>query len=513
MEKIYDTTKVNMLLGCLLQSTDLISSDKYPLCKEDFVGHAFDGVMYISIYNLHKSGYKTISFFDLEKYLQKHEAQYEIFKDCRDKGDVEEFLETIVYLGNLDNYESYYNDVRKMSVLRDYKDNGFDIEKFFDYNKSETENLKNLEQYSIDDIVGQYELIQININQKYIGHNKIQEMICGDGFDKVLDEFEDEPMVGAQICQPMLNNIYRGWCLGHLIIQGSPSSFGKTLMGAMDLISVGSLKLYDKVKDEWYDNPYYQGKSCIIHSEQLSRTEIQSRICSILAKVPFYTVLDGDYTKEEKQRLSMAGKVLKESEFKIVNYPDFTSSGIVTLFKRLKLEGYLYVVQDYAWSNGHIISDMKKTMGLTNVTEQNALLHFANTLKITSEQLGIACKSFMQLNDTYKLAEIIDESTLYCGRSVKTKVDCGHIATTPTPKQLAQVEPLIIKWNKQHNDGMELIKPNVLSSVFKSRYGKFGENVKIWSYMDRNIGEITDMFATNAENQPIKIDPLYIERR
>ena len=74
MEKIYDTTKVNMLLGCLLQDTSLISSDKYPLCKDDFVGHAFDNVLYVSIVNLSRNGYKTISFFDLDKYLQKHEA-------------------------------------------------------------------------------------------------------------------------------------------------------------------------------------------------------------------------------------------------------------------------------------------------------------------------------------------------------------------------------------------------------------------------------------------------------
>ena len=65
MEKIYDTTKVNMLLGCLLQDTSLITNDKYPLCKDDFVGHAFDNVMYVSIVNLSRSGYKTISFFEI----------------------------------------------------------------------------------------------------------------------------------------------------------------------------------------------------------------------------------------------------------------------------------------------------------------------------------------------------------------------------------------------------------------------------------------------------------------
>ena len=47
-EKIYNTTQVNMLLGCLLKDTSLISNDKYPLCKDDFVGFAFDKVMYVA---------------------------------------------------------------------------------------------------------------------------------------------------------------------------------------------------------------------------------------------------------------------------------------------------------------------------------------------------------------------------------------------------------------------------------------------------------------------------------
>lgn len=339
-------------------------------------------------------------------------------------------------------------------------------------------------------------------------------MLCGDGFDELLDELETEPMVGAQLSQPILNNLFRGWCKGHLILRGSPSSFGRTLMGGMDIITVGCKKLYDSDKDEWYDNPYYQGKSVIIHSEQASKKEIQTRLCSILAQVPYHVELDGAFTKEEKDRLSMAGKVTKESGLKIINYPNFTATGIRSLFKRLSIEGYEYFYQDYTWNNSHIISDMKKTMGLTNVTEPNALLHFVNELKLVAEELDIAVMTSMQLNDTYKTAEIIDEGCLYASKAVKTKLDCGFITTTPRKKELAQIEPLIMSWNKKHNkNGMEMIRPNMLCSCFKVRYGRYGENVKVWSYIDKGIGKTIDMFTTNADNEPIKIDPLYIESR
>ena len=513
MEKIYNASSVNLLLGSLLNDSSLVVSDKYPLDKTDFCIQ-YQKFIYVSIVNLYKKGTKNIGFMELDTYLSKYPEQHEVFKDCGGRGDIEGYLETICELADINNYESYYNDVRKLSCLRDYKDSGQDIEKFWDYNKSDEDNLRGLEGVTIEDIVNYFELVQIQMNQKYIIHNKIQEMVCGDGFDELLDELEEEPMVGAQLSQPILNNLFRGWCKGHLILRGSPSSFGKTLMGGMDIITVGCKKLYDAKKDEWYDNPYYQGKSVIIHSEQASKKEIQTRLCSILAQVPYHVELDGEFTKEEKARLSMAGKITKESGLKIINYPNFTATGIRALFKRLSIEGYEYFYQDYTWNNSHIISDMKKTMGLTNVTEPNALLHFVNELKLVAEELDIAVMTSMQLNDTYKTAEIIDEGCLYASKAVKTKLDCGFITTTPRKKELAQIEPLITSWNKKHNkDGMEMIRPNMLCSCFKVRYGRYGENVKVWSYIDKGIGKTIDMFATDVDNTPIKIEPLYIETK
>ena len=204
MEKIYNPTSVNMLLGCLLQDSSLVLSDKYPLDKTDFC-LSYQKFIYVAIFNLYKKGKKSIGFMELDTYLSKYPEQYEVFKDCGGRGNVEDYLDTIIELANLDNYEGYYNDVRKLSCIRDYRDSGCDIDKFWNYNVSDEDNLKGLDGVGIEEIVGYFELIQIEINRKYIGHNKIQEMICGDGFDKVLDEFGEEPMVGAQICQPMLN--------------------------------------------------------------------------------------------------------------------------------------------------------------------------------------------------------------------------------------------------------------------------------------------------------------------
>ena len=321
-------------------------------------------------------------------------------------------------------------------------------------------------------------------------------------------------MVGGQLASPILTNLYRGWCKGHLLLRGAPSSFGKTLMSIMDLLMVGCLKIWNEDEQKFVDNPYYQGKAVLIHSEQKSFTEIQPRVVSVLAKINYSTILDGNYTKEEKQRLIEAGHILKESEFKIVNYPNFTSSGMREKCKQLALEGYEYFYQDYIWNNSYIISDMKKIMGLTNISEPNALLNFSNQLKMIAEEFDIAMATSMQLNDTYKTAEILDEGCLYASKAVKTKLDNGCITTYPKEKDIKQLDLLISKWNRKYNtnNNFELIRPNMLTSCFKTRYGKYGDNVKIWSYIDKSIGKITDMFATDEHNNLINIQPMYIKR-
>src|SRR5690606_5183041 len=147
--------------------------------------------------------------------------------------------------------------------------------KFYDVDKEEQSQLENLNQYNIDDIINWFEKQQSDVRKKFMLDNNIETMICGDGFDDFLDEVEEEPMIGAGLCSPILNSLYRGWCRGHLILRGSPSSFGKTCIGISDQNNVSVLKVWSDEKNQYINNPYYQGKGAYIHTEQKMREEIQ----------------------------------------------------------------------------------------------------------------------------------------------------------------------------------------------------------------------------------------------
>lgn len=219
---LYSNSTTDRLLGCLLQEPTLTLNEKYKIDKEEFKV-LFHKIVYVVCYNCALEGYKTISIMDFEKWLEPYTSQYEVYLD----NNGADYISTVIELTDRNNFEAYYNEFRKFSCLSEYKENGFDIKKFYDEDKSEESQLENLKQYSIEDIIKHYEKLQSNIHTKFLLNDKIEIMTCGDGFDDFLNEVEEEPMIGAGLCSPMLNSLYRGWCKGHLILRGSPSSFGK----------------------------------------------------------------------------------------------------------------------------------------------------------------------------------------------------------------------------------------------------------------------------------------------
>ena len=137
---LYSINDAQNVLGCLLNNPLLCLDDKYKLDKYDFKPNALHHIIFISISNLVSQGAKEISGFEIDQYLQNFKPQAEIFNDNNGL----EFCKVISELNSSDNIDVFYNNVKKFSVLRRYKENGFDITKFYDESKSESDELSKL---------------------------------------------------------------------------------------------------------------------------------------------------------------------------------------------------------------------------------------------------------------------------------------------------------------------------------------------------------------------------------
>ena len=105
MPNIYQNSVTDRMLGCLFQNPMLCLETKYKLDKDEFKANKFHQILYVTIYNLACSDYKTISIFDINSFLEPYTSQYEIYKD--NNGD--SYIDTIIELTDTSNFEAYYN--------------------------------------------------------------------------------------------------------------------------------------------------------------------------------------------------------------------------------------------------------------------------------------------------------------------------------------------------------------------------------------------------------------------
>ena len=159
----YSNSTTDRLLGCLIQNPTLCLEDKYKLDKSEFKINKFHQILFISIYNLACNGYKSISIFDLNEFLKPYTAQYNVYLD--NNGD--SYIETIIELTDVNNFEGYYKEFRKLSCLNSYKNFGYDVSKFWNEELTDEKNIENLNQYNIEDILNYYDNLQLQIDKIY----------------------------------------------------------------------------------------------------------------------------------------------------------------------------------------------------------------------------------------------------------------------------------------------------------------------------------------------------------
>ena len=123
---LYDRNSVRLLLGCLLIKPSLAISDKYQLTKADLEPVPFHLRLWQGCVALAKRGAESISALDLYMLCKNNKQVEDIFK----LNQLDDFIDTVKQLANVGNFEVYYTNVRRATLLRSYKNAGYNIDKF-----------------------------------------------------------------------------------------------------------------------------------------------------------------------------------------------------------------------------------------------------------------------------------------------------------------------------------------------------------------------------------------------
>lgn len=513
-EQLYSMNAGNFLLSSLLNNTDLLYNSQFPLNKDDFKPNLSHKIVYISICQLADRGCSVIDAKELVTYLEGgYVEQLNALKADLSDGNVVGYIDTLKALDNNKSYEYWYNEVRKRSLLRKYRDSGFDISEFWDENKSEEKNIAKLNNVSIKDIVHHFDAVQTELRQQFIVEETVRRIKAGDNYEEIKEAFKNTPYFGACMVGAYQTTLYRGWLKGQLVVNSAPSGMGKTIRAVGELCNVCALALWDDEKQDFVDNPNYKGSGLYINTEMDLELELTPCFLAYISNVPRHKIMDGRYdSTEEEKRVDIAIKILRDSDIFLIDDPNFTLRSIEDNIKYYK-ETYdvQYMVFDYIQDNGCVGKEMHQTHDV--IARDTIILNIASNLKVWARQYDIGIYTMTQLNGNEKTAEIIDEGCLSGGKAIKNKLDAGCISLYPRKKEQKFTEGLLTHWLSENRSGKfgENFKPNVVLHNYKVRFSKYGVGVKIYQYLDKSTGRCIDMFCTDMYDNPINIDKTIIE--
>lgn len=484
-----------------MKNPSLLAQPQYPLDKNCFAPEQFHKILYLAIQRLYNEGVSEVTEVEVENIVKNKPAYFEVLQD----NNYIDFINTSKELAVIENFDYYYNTIRKFALLRDLKENGIDIKDFYDELQDENEQAAKLEKLSIQDILNAVELKSIKLRSKYDVKYVREEMVAGEDTQALIDEFEQAPAFGAFLCSPYLTQLYMGWCRSHLIMESAGSGVGKTRMSIADLCGVSIDKMWNEDAQDFIANPNYQGPGLFIHTELKTREEINPMFLACISGVDVKHITQGILTHEEKLRVLKAGEILQVNNMHLVDMADFTCQSIDRKIKEC-VEGYgmQYCVFDYVQLNSAVTQEYRQCTE-AQAREDLILRNITLELKDISQKYLVGIKTMTQLNGVEKTLDFPDESCLSGGKSQRNKLDAACI-TLPVKdriKEFKRIEPYL---NRRGFGIGSRLEPNVVSYVFKSRFGEYADQkIKVWRYFDRAKFTNVDLFCTNQYDEIVNI--------
>lgn len=497
---LYNDNSASMLLGCICKNVTLLLNPQYPLDKTDFSPEPLHRIIYVALSKLCNAGANEATEIEIDTILQSFPNQYETAID----NNFMEFVNTIRELANLDNYGVYYNEVRKYSLLRDLKENGYDITRWYDECDNDEAGQK-LSKIEMQDILSAIELEQVNLRNKYDVNYTRDEMMAGEDTEALLAEFEETPAFGAFRSSPFLTQMFMGLNKGHLQMHSAPAGVAKTRYSIMDLCYLSADQMWDFDANDFVDNPNYCGKGLFIATEMNLRKEVNPIFLACISGVDNSKITQGHLSPQEKERVIKAGDILQKN-ICLTDMPDFTSASIDRKIKeKVETLGVENVVFDYLQLNSSLAEEFKSRNGGVPSREDLVIRSLATDLKAYAEKYNVRMITSSQLNGHEKEIAFPDESCLSSAKSIKQKLDAGCIilSTKDRAKELKMVEPYLKRLGFGENREKA---PNILTYVYKSRFGLYADQkLKIFSYFDRSIMRIKDYLVTDMYDQVVDI--------
>ena len=487
-----DKRDTQQILGCLMKKPQLLSEiDKYSFVLTDF-STRFERSIFMAINGLYRNGATKIQPIDIEKFIEPDQVTAKVFKD---KNGIE-YLQDIIELSEVDNFDFYYNRFKMFNLLKDLKKQGFDTSEFYcdDLTNPKAEEINQgfnmLSPKMITDAVRKKLL---GVEAKYETTDEIEVEEASKGMTQLVDELGAAYEIGMPVQGHIYNQVIDGAKKGTLTIRSAASGVGKTSNAIADACYLAYPFRYNSTTCSWEQQGNNE-KVLFIVTEQRFK-EVRLMILAYLTDINRSRFKYADFSSRESAVITQAIHLMEKysENLILVKMPNPTIESVKTIVRENCIVHDIgYVFYDYIFIGPSLLNEFKG-FALRN---DEVLLMFATALKDLAVELDVAMFSSTQLNakgDDNK--DIRNEGTLAGGRSTINKADNGAIMARPTKEELEILAPLYE--NNPEN------KPNLVTDIFKVRSGEWTQ-VRIWS--DMNLGTLKrrDLFITDSRMDPVE---------
>ena len=469
----------------------LSEKDKYNLQPSDFESR-FERYIFIAILNSYTNGAQSLSEIDIDNYLMEHKDQYLLFQ----QNNGISYLQDALDMSTPENFEYYYNRIKKFNCLKDLKKSGFDISEFYEENElnpRQFEINQRFETLKPKDIFDSLKRRIYKVEGEYVEGDASVTTDVSVGIDELLEKLKNSPDAGARFQGKYFNTVTRGARKGKYYIVSFPSGGGKTRLLLGEACYLAFPMRYSWETMEWKITGNAE-KTLFIATEQ-AKEEIQTMVVAYLTGINEDVILYGHFTKEQQTIIDQAKEVIKKykNNLMIVQIP-MPSVEIVKSVIRQNciVNDTKNVFFDYIFSNPALLNEFRDL----RIREDVALLMLSTALKDLAVEQDVFMMSATQLNSSQDTNEkgIKNQNSIRGSKSIVDKADIAMIGGLVPDDQRDQIAPYVAKY------GM----PTQVYDVYKVRRGKW-TNLKIWSNADLGTCRRSDVFVTDSNIKEIEV--------
>ena len=478
------------VIGSICQDTELLKNTDTQLKPEDFM-QSLHKIVFKAINNIvfNASGDKVtnVTAVDIDNYLSSYPTQYKVWNEQ----DGYEYIQNCLKHANKETYWQSYDLLKKMSVLRAYVEEGFDISDLYDWESEDyfekEKSIQELRKMELKDIFEYFTLKNLRVKDDFNIETDIKNFKAGQNITELLDKTKEGRGYGYPTSCGYENSAFGGLKKGKFLLRSGSTGSMKSSFQIRDMIDVAVNKIYKH--DKWMDNGI--SIPSLFISTELDEENLNYMALSYLTGINRNVIKFGLFNKQQRALLEEAGKILEESPFYLVHMPNYTITDMEDVVERHVLDyNVQYVAFDYIENKSSLQRSINELYGSVQ-REDQVLLYLSDKLKNVAEKYDISIQSATQLNRSGVGRDMqMNTNALRGGSAIADKVDVGMILHKAKESDLEKVQEII----EDSGFGNE---PNMMRFLYKNREGI--PEVIFFTYLDKSTIREECLFATDYD--------------